>query len=110
MPLLEEAAATRTTLQGERHPEALTALNNLAACFKAMVSFDPQFYERAESLYVQTLAARRAVLGNRHPDTLTSLNNLASCYQVDGSLEKHINFCIGRWYRPRMYGTVRMNS
>ena len=80
--LLAEAVATRRRVQGDAHPEALTAMNNLAALYKKQGDF-----AAAQPLYRETLDGRRDMLGNRHPDTLTSLNNLATLLQAVGTLE-----------------------
>ena len=64
---------------GERHPDTLTSLNNLAVLYESQGR-----YGEAEPLFEQALQLRREVLGERHPDTLTSLNNLAALYESQG--------------------------
>jgi tetratricopeptide (TPR) repeat protein len=64
---------------GDRAPETLTSLNNLAGLYQAQGR-----YAEAEPLSQEALQARRETLGSRHPDTLTSLNTLASLYRAQG--------------------------
>ena len=58
---LEEALEARRQTQGARHPETLTALNNLGALRKAMGDLDG-----AAPLYLEDLEASRETLGDRH--------------------------------------------
>ena len=64
---------------GERHPDTITSLNNLAGVYDRQGR-----YAEAEPLYPQALQLRREVLGERHPDTISSLNNLARVYHRQG--------------------------
>jgi len=63
--------ASREVL-GDRHPDTLTSVNDLAMLLKAQGDL-----AGAEPLFREALQARREVLGDGHPDTLTSANNLA---------------------------------
>ena len=60
---------------GERHPDTITSLNNLASVYD-----NQGRYAEAEPLFAQALALAREVLGERHPYTISSLNNLAFVY------------------------------
>ena len=82
-PLLEDAVVRRRTSQGPRHPETLTAMNNLASLHKARRDL-----QAAAQIYTEALEARRECLGRAHPDTLTSANNLASCLMALGRLHE----------------------
>ncbi|MES9900841.1 MAG: tetratricopeptide repeat protein [Sedimenticola sp.] len=64
---------------GDKHPDTLTSLNNLAACLDTLGRAG-----EALPLFQQTLEQRREGLGDKHPDTLTSLNNLAACLDTLG--------------------------
>ena len=77
--LAEEAYQLARESFGERHPDTLGSLNNLAFLYQSQGR-----YGEAEPLYEQALALRRDVLGERHPLTLTSLNNLAGLYSRQG--------------------------
>ena len=76
---LEAARALRVKVQGEGHPDTLTAMNNLAAVY-----LDQGQYAQAEALHAQAFQIRRRVLGEEHPDTLTSMSDLALTYSREG--------------------------
>merc|ERR1711957_765139 len=80
-PLNVEALGVRRATFGNRHPDTLTSINNLALLWEAQGKL-----AEAEPLYVEALGVRRATLGNQHPDTLTSINNLANLWHVQGKL------------------------
>ena len=61
---------------GEKHPDTLYALNNLAYIFASQGHFSD-----AEPLYKKGFRLRQEVLGGIHPLTLASLKNLAEFYQ-----------------------------
>jgi tetratricopeptide (TPR) repeat protein len=77
--LAEEALALSRKAFGDRAPQTLTSLNNLAALYDSQGR-----YGEAEPLYQGALQARREVFGPRHPGTLQSLNNLAFLYEAEG--------------------------
>ncbi|MGH9277300.1 MAG: tetratricopeptide repeat protein, partial [Acidimicrobiales bacterium] len=77
--LQEEVLAAWREVLGERHPDTLTAANNLAGTLQAQGD-----YAAARTLQEEVLAARREVLGERHPDTLTAANNLAMTLHAQG--------------------------
>ncbi len=62
-----------------RHPDTLTALNNLAFLLDSKGD-----YSGAEPLYRRALEGRERVLGRDHPDTLTSVSNLAGLLENKG--------------------------
>jgi tetratricopeptide (TPR) repeat protein/CHAT domain-containing protein len=77
--LAEEALSVARKAFGDRAPQTLASLNNLAALY--------QFQGRngeAEPLFREVLQVERTVLGPRNPSTLTGLNNLAVLYQNEG--------------------------
>jgi len=77
--LAEQALALARRTFGERHPDTLQSLDNLALLYQRQGR-----HGEAEPLYRQALQLRREVQGERHPDTLTSLNNLAFLYASQG--------------------------
>jgi CHAT domain-containing protein/tetratricopeptide (TPR) repeat protein len=81
LPLLEKAFRLYTEILGERHPDTLGSLNNLAVTYRNL-GRDAE----AMGLLEKALRLKTEVLGERHPDTLTSLNNLAATY---ASLGRH---------------------
>ena len=79
--LIEQRRASQLQIDvlGDRHPDTLTSLNNLANFYES--EGEPRW---ALPLYEQCYATRVEVLGDRHPDTLISLNNLATSYHTVG--------------------------
>jgi tetratricopeptide (TPR) repeat protein len=78
----QQAYNLRREVLGDRHPDTLTSLNNLAGILDAQGELDT-----ARPLYQQAYDLRREVLGDHHPNTLTSLNNLAFIMQAQGELD-----------------------
>ncbi|MEN3040837.1 MAG: CHAT domain-containing tetratricopeptide repeat protein [Bacteroidia bacterium] len=64
---------------GEKHPEYILTLNDLAIVYEHL-----GHYSKAESIYKKVLAAQAEVLGSQHPDYLITLGNLALLYEVQG--------------------------
>ena len=77
---------SRQALLGEKHPDTLTSLNNLAVDYKNLGLFD-EALKAAKKAY----DLRKLVLGEDHPATLTSLNNLAMDYSCLGRFDKALN-------------------
>ena len=75
-------AARRETL-GDRHPDTLRSISNMAMLLKAQRKLT-----EAEPLFREALAARRETLGDRHPDTLNSINNMAMLLEDQGKQEE----------------------
>ena len=69
---------TRQVL-GERHPDTINSMNNLAALFQAQGD-----YAAARPLYERALELCKQVQGERHPGTITSMNNLAMLLKAQG--------------------------
>jgi len=81
-PLAEEAFKIRVEILGDKHPDTLTSLNNLAGIYESIGRLDD-----ALPLYENGYRLSKEVLGDKHPNTLTSLNNLAFIYQAIGRLD-----------------------
>src|SRR5215469_373937 len=64
---------------GPDHPSVASALDNLAALYKAEAR-----YADTEPLYQRALSIRENVLGPDHPDVAQSLKNLAELYSAQG--------------------------
>lgn len=62
--------------QGIQHPDTAQSLNNLGSLYYKIGSYD-----RAESMYIRSLAIRQQHLGPEAIETAASLNNLAFLYQ-----------------------------
>ena len=70
---LRDEVATRRHILGDKHPDTLTSINNMAALMKSQGKL-----AEAEPLVSEALAGFREILGNKHPNTLVSINNLAT--------------------------------
>jgi tetratricopeptide (TPR) repeat protein len=64
---------------GEKHPETLQSMNQLALLYLRQGS-----YEQAEPLFTKVLEAQRSALGEEHVDTMDTMNNLAVLYRYQG--------------------------
>ena len=73
----------RERLQGLKHHETLTSVNNLALAFQAMGD-----YKQAELFYTRAMKIQETELGPEHPDTLKTLHNLAGLFQEKGDYEQ----------------------
>ncbi|HLF84140.1 MAG TPA: CHAT domain-containing protein, partial [Blastocatellia bacterium] len=82
-PLYQRALAFGEKALGPDHPHVATALNNLAALYRAKGD-----YAKAEPLYQRALAIGEKALGPDHPYVATSLNNLALLYNTKGDYAK----------------------
>ncbi|RYP62421.1 hypothetical protein DL769_007310 [Monosporascus sp. CRB-8-3] len=78
-----QALKLRKTVLGEKHPDTLASMNNLAAVLRREAK-----YEMAEQIHRQTLELRKTVLGEKHPETLDSMNNLALVFGDQGNYEE----------------------
>lgn len=67
---------------GDRHPNTLASINNLAVLLQQQGHFD-----RAAQLFEEVVSTRKEVLGEAHPDTLTALNNLAGNFKATEQLD-----------------------
>jgi CHAT domain-containing protein/tetratricopeptide (TPR) repeat protein len=83
LPLAEKAFKIRKSLLGEKDPDTLTSLNNLAAIYQAVGHLN-----EALPLYEQGYRLSKEVLGTKHPQTLGILNNLAFIYQTVGRINE----------------------
>ena len=68
LPLAEKAFEIRKEILGEKHPDTLSSLNNLARIYKELGRFS-----EALPLLEDGYRLSKEVLGEKHPDTLTSL-------------------------------------
>jgi len=74
-PLYQEALIILNDTVGEKHPDYLRCLYNLASLYDASGQ-----YAKAEPIYQKVLTARQAVLGRDHPNTAEAFSELASVY------------------------------
>src|ERR1017187_7101044 len=78
--LQQRVLEVRTRVLGEKHPDTLTAMNNLAGTLSAQGD-----HPGARRLQERVLEAMTRVLGEEHPATLTSMSNLAHTLREQGN-------------------------
>lgn len=81
----ERLADYRIRTLGEKHPDTLSALNNLAQTYSSLGNF-----RKAKEMQEKVYTLRCEILGKEHPDTLTALSNLASTYGDLGNPQKEV--------------------
>ena len=73
-----EVLRLRKEILGERHPNTITASNNLSLTYESQGRLND-----AEALQAEVLNLRLDVLGDRYPDTGTAMLNLgATCSKL----------------------------
>ena len=85
--LLESALEINRSELGDRHPDTVISLNNLALLYQSMGQ-----YERALPLFESALEIYRSELGDRHPSTAGSLFNLAGLYYNTQQYHQALSF------------------
>jgi CHAT domain-containing protein len=85
LPLLEKGYRLFSEVLGEKHPDTLSSLNNLATIYRNL----GRLFE-ALPLLEKGYRLSKEVLGEKHPDTLSSLNNLAMIYSELGRLSESL--------------------
>ncbi|KAM0147382.1 hypothetical protein ACHAPG_010623 [Botrytis cinerea] len=78
-----EVLALQKEVLGEKHPDTIFAMANLASTW-----WQQGYYKKAESLEIEVLALRKEILGEKHPDTIFAMANLASTWRQQGHYEK----------------------
>ena len=73
----------RKEVIGEKHPDTITAMANLASTW-----WQQGRSEEAEQLEVQVLELRKEVLGEKHPDTISAMASLAATWRQQGRSEE----------------------
>jgi hypothetical protein len=77
---------------GEKHPDTITAMANLALTWRQQGRSN-----EAEQLQIEVLELRKEVLGEKHPDTIRAMANLAivrrqlSCNNGEVGLENMLS-------------------
>ncbi|KAK4043752.1 hypothetical protein C8A01DRAFT_43319 [Parachaetomium inaequale] len=79
-PVDKTAYEFRLKRLGEKHPDTILSLANLATTYHQQGR-----YEESEKMGIEVLALRRDVLGERHPETIRGMANLAATYYQQGS-------------------------
>jgi tetratricopeptide (TPR) repeat protein len=69
----------RKAALGEKHPDTITAMANLASTW-----WQQGWLDVAEELHAQVLELSKAVSGEKHPDTIVAMANLASTWWQQG--------------------------
>ncbi|KAF5694437.1 hypothetical protein FDENT_1166 [Fusarium denticulatum] len=73
------AWSLRQKVLGEKHPDTIKSMADLAATYHAQGRHDED-----EKMAVKVLDFRRDVLGEKHPDTIASIASLAVTYHMQG--------------------------
>ena len=79
IPPYEEILIILKEKLGQEHPSVATTLNNLAELYESKGD-----YEKALTLYMQSLEIRENVLGPQHQSVAATLKNLAELYENMG--------------------------
>ncbi|KAH7184340.1 hypothetical protein DER44DRAFT_682167 [Fusarium oxysporum] len=78
-PVDSRAWVLRRKVLGEKHPDTIRSMADLAATYHAQGRHDED-----EEIAVKVLELRREVLGEKHPDTIRSMAALATTYHEQG--------------------------
>lgn len=70
-PVDKRAYELRREVLGEKHPDTIRSMADLAATYHAQGR-----YGEAEPMFIKVLELRREVLGEKHPDTIWSMAEL----------------------------------
>lgn len=91
---LQKALEIRKSNYGKKHPKFAESLNNLAYfygkrhCYsksrKWYADTNPDDYNEAERLYLETLSLYQHLFGKEHPNNALTLWNLGSLYLIQG--------------------------
>jgi CHAT domain-containing protein len=95
LPLAEKAYQIRRKRLGEKHPNTLISLNNLAMTYQGLGRLS-----EALPLSEKVYRLLKEMLGEKHPYTLASRNNLAQIYQDLGRLSEALPL-LEKGYRLR---------
>ena len=71
--------ALRREVLGEKHPDTVWSMADLATTYHAQGRYDED-----EELSVKVLALRRELLGEKHPDTAQGMHDLAITWKSRG--------------------------
>ncbi|KAH6881071.1 hypothetical protein B0T10DRAFT_609262 [Thelonectria olida] len=77
------ALKLRQEVLGEKHPQTIQSMGELAATYHAQGRYDED-----EDISVKVLKLRREVLGEKHPDTIRSMGELAATYHAQGRYDE----------------------
>ncbi|PCD20299.1 hypothetical protein AU210_016167 [Fusarium oxysporum f. sp. radicis-cucumerinum] len=82
-PVDSRAWGLRREVLGEKHPDTISSMADLAATYHAQGRYD-----EAEGIYQEVLDLQREVLGEKHPDTISSMADLAMTYHNQGRYDE----------------------
>ncbi|SCO87701.1 uncharacterized protein FRV6_11828 [Fusarium oxysporum] len=101
-PVDSRAWVLRRKVLGEKHPDTIRSMADLAATYHAQGRHDEDEeiavkvldlrrqgrHDEDEEISVKVLDLRRQVLGEKHPDTIGSLADLATTYHAQGRYDE----------------------
>ncbi|EWZ78201.1 hypothetical protein FOCG_17346 [Fusarium oxysporum f. sp. radicis-lycopersici 26381] len=82
-PVDSRAWVLRRKVLGEKHPDTIRSMADLAATYHQQGRHDED-----EEISVKVLDLRRQVLGEKHPDTIRSLADLGTTYHAQGRYDE----------------------
>ncbi len=83
--LVSQVLELRKNVLGEKHPDTIIAIANLASTWHQQGRLD-----EAEQLKSQVLELQKNVLGEKHPDTIRAMANLAITWWRQGRFEQAV--------------------
>lgn len=83
-PVDGKAFSLRQEVLGEKHPDTISSMADLAATYLAQGQYD-------EDISVKVLDLRREVLGEKHPNTLQAMHDLAITWYTRGRRHEAIS-------------------
>ncbi|KAI6777615.1 Nephrocystin-3, partial [Emericellopsis cladophorae] len=84
----KRALRLRQQVVGEKHPDTIRSMAELAATYHAQGRYD-----EAEGICWEVLDLRREVVGEKHPDTIRSMADLATTYHSQGRYDAAEGIC-----------------
>ncbi|QKD57710.2 Tetratricopeptide repeat-domain-containing protein [Fusarium oxysporum Fo47] len=82
-PVDSRAWVLRRKVLGEKHPDTIRSLADLATTYRQRGRYD-----EAERFKDEVLDLRRELLGEKHPDTIRSMAELATTYHAQGRYDE----------------------
>ncbi|RGP61624.1 hypothetical protein FSPOR_9950 [Fusarium sporotrichioides] len=82
-PLAERGLSLRKKVLGEKHPDTLMAMSDLASDYSGQCQHD-----KAQGIYQEVLEIQRQVLAEENPETLVSMGRIGSSLFIKTNMSK----------------------
>ncbi len=106
LELAERGLAIRREQIGERHPDTVLSLNNLANCHNELGNS-----QRALEVVKAGLAIQLEMFGEHHPDTALFLNNVSMIYSSLGAPQRALELAEqGIAIQRKLFGELHPNT